>query len=166
MASGTALYNVPLVLDIHGSLDVAALSRALDEIVRRHEPLRTVYTSEDGLPHQVILAPSSFQLALEALECESGESDEAAIDRAATLEVRRPFDLRTGPVFRARLLRRSATAHVLVVTIHHIAIDGWSLGSSHASSRRSTPRSPQAPRRRWRRCRSGTRISLSASASG
>ncbi len=128
LSPGTALYNVPLVLDLEGFVDVDALERALREIVQRHEPLRTVFPSEGGLPRQHVRASEWFMLSVENLETGNAAQDTQRLEHRILEEVRRPFDLANGPVFRATLASTTATTHALIVMIHHISFDGWSSG--------------------------------------
>ncbi|HEX5216632.1 MAG TPA: amino acid adenylation domain-containing protein [Vicinamibacterales bacterium] len=128
LSPGLAHYNCPVVFDIEGPVDLDVFRRALEEIVRRHEPLRTVFVADGGVPQQRVLPPGRFDLPFIDL------SHLPAADRASTLddviarEVRRPFDLASGPIFRATVVHFSATDHVLIGVIHHIAFDGWSGG--------------------------------------
>ncbi|WP_327675288.1 non-ribosomal peptide synthetase [Kitasatospora sp. NBC_00458] len=123
MEGPSALYNMPLALRLTGPLDRAALEAALGDLVDRHESLRTVIAEHDGEPHQLIPAPAGTPLAVELLDC-TAESVDAEVDRAA----RRPFDLAAEPPVRVTLLRVAPEEHVLVVALHHIAGDGWSMG--------------------------------------
>ncbi len=124
----SAFYNVRLAIRLSGALDVTALRRALTEIVQRHEALRTTFRVIDGDPMQVI-APS-LELAVPVTDL--GEWPAAEIEaeahRLAREEGERPFDLERGPLFRARLLRLAKREHALLVTLHHIVSDGWSMG--------------------------------------
>ncbi|HEY7768546.1 amino acid adenylation domain-containing protein, partial [Longimicrobium sp.] len=125
---GSATYHVPVAWRLGGALDEAALERSLGEIVRRHEVLRTVFAEVDGLPVQVIAPFRAFALPVEDLSA-LGEADrEAAVARRAGEEAARPFDLAAGPLFRATLLRLGDEDHVLLVSMHHIVSDGWSMG--------------------------------------
>ncbi|MFJ3789523.1 amino acid adenylation domain-containing protein [Kitasatospora sp. NPDC090091] len=122
MEGPSALYNMPLALRLTGGLDTDALATALGDLAGRHEVLRTVIAEHDGEPHQLILPPAA-KLPLELLDC-APESVDAEVDRLA----RRPFDLAAEAPIRATLLRIAPEDHVLVVALHHIAGDGWSMG--------------------------------------
>ncbi|MER0446708.1 condensation domain-containing protein [Streptomyces sp. Edi4] len=121
----TTLYNVPTVLHLRGDLDRAALGRALDALVARHEVLRTTYDAPSGRPYQVIRDPEPLELAYTDLSGAADPADEArrlAAQQAATV-----FDLAVDLPLRAHLVRTGAQAYRLMVTFHHIAIDGWSV---------------------------------------
>ncbi|MGI9628537.1 MAG: condensation domain-containing protein, partial [Longimicrobiales bacterium] len=122
---GSSAYNIPLVLRLTGALDVVALEGALSDIVARHEALRTKFASEDGEPVQVVVPAGPVALS-------PGQGGPADVDRdrvadLAREEARRPFDLTEAPPVRFKLLRLSQQEHWLVVTLHHIVADGWSL---------------------------------------
>ncbi|GAA3388260.1 amino acid adenylation domain-containing protein [Streptomyces roseoviridis] len=123
MEGPSALYNMPLALRLTGPLDPDALALALADLAVRHEILRTVIEEHDGEPHQVILAPTDAAPPVEHRDC-APEAVDAEVDRAA----RRPFDLAAEPPVRVTLLRVAPEDHVLVVALHHIAGDGWSMG--------------------------------------
>jgi amino acid adenylation domain-containing protein len=125
---GSAVYNIPVARRLGGALDEAALERALGEIVRRHEALRTVFAEVDGSPVQVIAPFDGFALPVEDLSDLSVADREEAVGRRAGEEARRAFDLAAGPLFRASLLRLGAEEHVLLLCMHHIVSDGWSMG--------------------------------------
>ena len=123
---GSALYNIPLVLDLDGPLDVPVLERSLTEILRRHEALRTVFPSQSGRPRQRVEPSRAIGLEVEDLShSHAGPSGELADARIAET-VGEPFDLSRAPLFRARLLKLSATRHVLAGAVHHIVYDIWS----------------------------------------
>ena len=125
---GNPVYNTPRGVRLRGTLDIAALERALTEVVRRHEALRTTFRDLHGEPVQVIGPAKPFTVIFEDL---SGlpEATRAEEARRLTLEeALRPFDLSTGPLVRARLLRLSTDEHVLLLSLHHIVSDGWSMG--------------------------------------
>ncbi|HEU4884066.1 MAG TPA: amino acid adenylation domain-containing protein [Longimicrobium sp.] len=125
---GSAAYNVPLALDLRGPLDSAALRRALGEIVRRHEPLRTVFAVRDDEPVQVIHPFAGFALEVADLTGLSADARRAEAERRIGNEARRPFDLVTGPMLRATLLKMGEDDHTLVLVFHHIVTDAWSGG--------------------------------------
>jgi amino acid adenylation domain-containing protein len=126
---GSSAYNVPAALRIRGALHVAALERALGDILARHESLRTTFhPAVDRDPVQVIAPPAPFRLPSDDLSALPAAEREAEARRRASEEVARPFDLARGPLFRARLLRLSPEDRVLVVTLHHAVSDGWSMG--------------------------------------
>jgi hypothetical protein len=126
LAPGNPYYNMPRAIRFRGALDPAALGRALDEIVRRHEALRTVFTTVDDEPVQQVREP--FSLGLPRLDL-SGLGAEAAQRQAEELgatAMRLPFDLETGPLLRCLLVVLGEREHVLFLSIHHIVSDGWS----------------------------------------
>jgi pipecolate-incorporating enzyme len=114
-------YNLPIVQRLRGVLDAVVLGRALDLVVRRHEALRTVFEAEDGEPRQRIQPWEAT--GLRRVDARDEDHARALVHREAA----EPFDLRTGPVLRALLIRLADDDHVLLLTVHHIAGDGWSL---------------------------------------
>jgi amino acid adenylation domain-containing protein len=125
---GGSFFNVPVFLRLRGALDVAALERALGEIVRRHEALRTTLGQVDGTPVQVIAPFAGFALPVDDLRALEPEAREDEARRRVQDEARRPFDLAAGPLFRPRLLRLADDDHVLGMCMHHVVVDGWSMG--------------------------------------
>ncbi len=126
---GKAYYNIPGAVRLLGKLDVAALEQSLNEMVRRHDALRTTFEMrEDGTPCQIIVAPTSWALPVIDLEAWPAAEREAEAMRLATADAQQGFDLAHGPLFRAQLLRLGADEHVLVLNVHHIVADGWSMG--------------------------------------
>jgi hypothetical protein len=126
---GSSAYNVPIAVRLVGDLDVPALGRALDEVVRRHEALRTTFASDGGVPRQVI-APS-LALPLPVDGPRHPDRRGRAAGRGVAAHARggaAPFDLARGPLVRAGLTRLGAREHVVLVTMHHIVSDGWSIG--------------------------------------
>ncbi|MCP4662492.1 MAG: amino acid adenylation domain-containing protein [bacterium] len=122
----TPVYNVPLALRFRGPLRGAALERSLHEIVRRHAALRTRFAVRVDEPFQVI-SPPPASLVLPVVDLTALASGEHERRLLAREEARRPFDLAQGRLLRARLLRLGEAEHVLLVTMHHVASDGWSL---------------------------------------
>ncbi|WP_255206439.1 condensation domain-containing protein, partial [Janthinobacterium sp. BJB401] len=125
---GGAAYNIPRAFEVQGRLDRAALERTLNEIVRRHEVLRTTFDMADGAPVQVI-APE-LRLAMPVTDISGLPPDErqARAKWLAQDEAQAQFDLQTGPLLRARLIVLGEDAHVFLLTFHHIVFDGWSMG--------------------------------------
>ena len=121
-------YNLPTAIGLGGPLDVDAISAAWEEIIRRHESLRTSFASSEGVPSQIIAPPSRFELRIDDLSYLPEQDQQQTVERIAFDEAVQPFDLAIGPLFRARLLRLAETDHVLLFTLHHIISDGWSMG--------------------------------------
>jgi amino acid adenylation domain-containing protein len=121
-------YNIPLAVRLEGRLDIAALERCFAELIQRHESLRTRFAVVDGNPLQVIEPARPFHLEVEELS-EIAIAERPAVARRRAGEIARErFDLERGPLIRTALLRLSAEDHVLVVVMHHIVSDGWSIG--------------------------------------
>jgi len=127
LADGS-VYNAPAVVRLVGALDIVALQRALQEVVRRHEVLRTRFEVQEAVPVQVIAAEFEFGLELEDLTALVPPEREAAAQRRVRAEAAQRFDLEHGPLLRARLLRLGDSEHWLLLTLHHIVTDGWSSG--------------------------------------
>jgi amino acid adenylation domain-containing protein len=121
-----AAYNIVEQWQVSGPLDVDALQRALDALVRRHETFRTVLVEEQGRPVQRINAPSPVALVREDLSSE--KSPDASAQARARQLARTPFALSRDPLLRATLLRTAPDRHMLVLVTHHVAYDGWSRG--------------------------------------
>jgi natural product biosynthesis luciferase-like monooxygenase protein/amino acid adenylation domain-containing protein/non-ribosomal peptide synthase protein (TIGR01720 family) len=127
---GNPAYNNAAALRLLGPLDAAALSRSLAAVVSRHEALRTTFPPDPrapGRPRVVIAPEPDFSLAIEELAGTPAEREAAVLARARE-DARQPFDLARGPLLRARLLRLGAADHVVLLAVHHIVSDGWSLG--------------------------------------
>jgi amino acid adenylation domain-containing protein len=124
---GSGFYNIPVALRMKGDLDVTALERALNDIVARHESLRTRFASAEGQPVQVIEPPAARPLHvtdLSTLALQQAEAEAAALRDA---EARLGFDLSEGPLLRVKLVRLSGDEHLLLLTMHHVIADGWSM---------------------------------------
>jgi amino acid adenylation domain-containing protein len=129
LTPGTATYNLPSALRVRGKLDVEVLGRTLQEVVRRHETLRTRFVAVGGEPQQVIEGETNVQLPVLDLTGVAGEEErEAEAMRLARQEAQNPFNLKQAPLFRGKLLRLGKQDHVLLFTMHHIISDAWSMG--------------------------------------
>ncbi|HEU0053466.1 MAG TPA: condensation domain-containing protein, partial [Longimicrobium sp.] len=122
-----ATYHIPTLLRLGGELDRPALGRALDGIMARHEALRTTFVEVEGEPVQRIAPVEESRFHL--LEHDLGGHPDAAAElrRLAAEEADAPFDLERGPLIRGRLVRLAEDDHVLLLTMHHIVSDGWSM---------------------------------------
>ncbi|VVP22676.1 Linear gramicidin synthase subunit B [Pseudomonas fluorescens] len=118
-------YHVPAALRLHGELDLPALQRSFDALIARHESLRTCFVEEQGQTLQVIQAQATLELAVEDI---AGELDDCALQALVAAETLHLFDLHKGPLLRVKLLRMAADDHALIITLHHIVSDGWSMG--------------------------------------
>jgi amino acid adenylation domain-containing protein len=123
----TGAYDIPVTFQLVGSVDAGALRRSVDELVARHEILRTTFPSKGGTPFQAISADveGAWEWGEEDI---SGLTDDAEVRRRIEAEVRRPFDLEQGPLLRVCLFHQSESRHLLQVTMHHIVSDGWTTG--------------------------------------
>ncbi|WP_338744881.1 amino acid adenylation domain-containing protein [Pseudomonas putida] len=116
-------YNIPAALRLQGLLDVDALKRSFDALIARHETLRTTFSEEGERTVQVIHPAQPLVLDIQALQ----RADEQVVREQVEAEARRPFDLQQGPLLRVKLLRLAQDEHVLMLTMHHIVSDGWSM---------------------------------------
>jgi len=121
-------YNIPVAINLRVNLNVTALEQALVEIVRRHEVLRTSFPMKDGVPYQVISPTPNHTLEVVDLQ-QLPEAERSDVVTSKALEFAlKPFDLSTGPLLRANLLHLGENYYVLLLTMHHIVSDGWSIG--------------------------------------
>lgn len=127
MEPGSPLYNLPIALELKGPLNQTALESAVNFLVARHESLRTIFSSENGKPVQLI--QEIHPISLKVVDCSAAgdAKDSSRIRCLLEEESRRPFDLSAGPLFRAQMLRISRESHVLLFVMHHIISDAWSL---------------------------------------
>jgi amino acid adenylation domain-containing protein/non-ribosomal peptide synthase protein (TIGR01720 family) len=121
-------YNIPAAVRLTGQLDLAALQRSLNDIVRRHEALRTTFVAVAGQPEQVIAPAQTVALTVLDLGALHAYERETAVYQLTMAEARRAFDLARGPLLRTTLLRVGTHEHVIVLILHHIIADGWSIG--------------------------------------
>ncbi len=120
LVPGSAAYNVPIAVRLNGPLDLEVWRRCCDEIVRRHDALRTTFAEAAGQPVQRVAATGQADLAV--VDCNGSDAQ-----RLLQEEVQRPFDLGTGPLLRVRFFRVAPQEHILLLTVHHIVADLWSV---------------------------------------
>lgn len=126
----SSAFNISLAVRLEGKLDIAALKRALAAVGRRHEVLRTTFdVTADGRPFQSVRQPPSYwSLPLTDLRSQPDSERDAELRRLVAVEAARPFNLESGPTFRTSLICLAPDEHVLLLSLHHIIADGWSLG--------------------------------------
>ncbi len=124
---GTGLYNIPQAFRLRGQLDAAALEESFNALIARHESLRTAFSSADGNPVQVISPEVRVQVVMEDYTSRPEAERFSEALRRAGEEAGRPFDLSQAPLLRVHLLYLGAEDHLLVVNLHHIISDGWSM---------------------------------------
>jgi amino acid adenylation domain-containing protein len=127
---GSSAYIVPFALRLIGNLNVTALAQSIGEILRRHEVLRSIFVCEDDKPLQIIVS-ADFKLFQISLADIPEEQRQAEARRLASEEACRPFDIHAGPLLRATLIHLGPEEHMLLLTMHHIVSDGWSIGIFH-----------------------------------
>jgi amino acid adenylation domain-containing protein len=125
---GLPAYNIPAAVRLKGPLNLAALEQSLNEIVKRHESLRTTFGKVEGRPTQVIAPNLTIKLPVVDLRKLPASERETEVRRLVTAEAQRPFDLSRGPLLRGTVLRLGDEEHVGLLTMHHIVSDGWSTG--------------------------------------
>ena len=124
---GSASYNVPAAAHLDGAVDIQAFERTISEILRRHEALRTSFAMVDDQPVQIIAPAQPARVAVHDLSELAEAEREAEVSRRMTEEAQRPFNLSQVPMLRAQVLRLGAEEHVVLLTMHHIVSDGWSM---------------------------------------
>jgi amino acid adenylation domain-containing protein len=130
-ATKRSAYNLQSAIRIEGKLDVQRLERAVETIVARHQVLRTNFVAHNEAPIQVFKPLQPIDLEIQDLEIQSAGDQEIEVKRIRKLEAETPFDLSQDALVRFRLLRLNESDYILIITIHHIVCDGWSLGILH-----------------------------------
>ncbi|MEG5056162.1 condensation domain-containing protein, partial [Microcoleus sp. B13-B6] len=128
LKSGNPAYNRPTNIRLVGGINVAVLEFCLNEIVRRHEVLRASFAAVDGKPVQVIAPSLTLTLPIVDISNLPSQDKQAKLQQLATEEAQRPFNLAFGSLVRANLVRLGEQEHILLLTLHHIIFDGWSVG--------------------------------------
>jgi amino acid adenylation domain-containing protein len=127
LEKGNPAYNIAFALRLQGALDVTLLEQSLNEMVRRHEILRTTFSMVDGQPVQVIASSFRLSLPVEDYQNLPEVERESEVRRLMTQEARQPFDLTQAPLLRAKVLRLTQQEHIFILTLHHIIADEWSV---------------------------------------
>ncbi len=120
-------YNGNVAIQLRGRLNTEALQRAIDHLVQRHEAFRTVFVQRDGTPYQAVKAATSINLSVISQSLQNQAELEREVQRLSEISLHQPFDLEHDTMLRAELLRYQPDAHVLLLTISHIAMDNWSV---------------------------------------
>jgi amino acid adenylation domain-containing protein len=128
LEGGSSTYNVPIALELKGSLNAIALEQSLAAIVQRHEVLRTSFPTVDSYPVQAIAASCGITLAVVDLQSLSEKEQSVKVQQLVLETAQQPFDLANEPLLRASLLRLDEKCHILLLVMHHIVCDGWSMG--------------------------------------
>ena len=124
----TATYNMAVALRLVGDLNIDALQQTLDAITERHEALRTVFRKVDGKPVQIVRAASPLELSIVDAKTWPRDKKEIKIQHYLNEQANRPFDLACDPLLRGTLLKLADDKHILLLVLHHIVSDGWSMG--------------------------------------
>ena len=125
---GSPFYNIPVAVQLSGKLDVEVLQKCVNEIIRRHEVLRTRFLEVEREPVQVVAPELAVPITINDLSHFSGGDKDAQVQRLANEDIQRPFDLEKVPLLRLSLFKLAPESHVLLAVMHHIISDGWSLG--------------------------------------
>lgn len=128
LAPGNSMHNVPVAMRLEGRLDRKALEQSIQQIVQRHESLRTLFREQGGVPQQHVLPTIEIPVHLVEVEERLEQERNQLVQQALLREVQRPFDLGIGPLLRVTLFRLAPEQHVLLLVLHHIITDGWSMG--------------------------------------
>src|SRR5216684_4748010 len=128
LAPGNPCWNIAVRFRLVGPLGVPLLQRSIDEVVRRHDVLRTSFALIDGTLAQIVHSEAAIPLPLDDLSSLAPPIRDAEEERRTIAEAALPFNLKSGPLLRVRLLKLDKKEHMLLLTIHHIVSDGWSIG--------------------------------------
>ncbi|HEY9748823.1 MAG TPA: condensation domain-containing protein, partial [Allocoleopsis sp.] len=125
---GNPFYNIPIAVKLSGALEIAALEQSFQEMIQRHANLRTTFTTVEGEPVQAIAPHLSFELPIIDLQALPPAEQTVEVQRLISEEAQHAFDLSQGPLLRATLLKLSDSEHILLLNLHHIISDAWSMG--------------------------------------
>ena len=121
-------YNIPAAIQINGELDISILERSFQEIINRHEVLRTTFLTVEGKPVAELSSINEFKLPVIDLSNSTEIFQTKQVEKIAREEAQQPFKLDNPPLLRVKLLRLDSQSHVILITLHHIIADGWSMG--------------------------------------
>ncbi len=124
----TPVHNIPVAIELNGRLDINIIERCLNEIVQRHEALRTTIQATDGKPVQVISKSLTVELPVIDVTNLRKSDQEIEVEQIKSAEAHQPFEIASGPLLRSKLVRLSQNRNILLLTMHHIISDGWSIG--------------------------------------
>jgi len=124
---GSPFYNIPSAYKITGKLNIPVLKQSLEQMVERHEILRTFFKSEEGKAFQLILNEVAVEIPIIDLTALTGTVLQEKVQQLISEEARKPFNLSTAPLFRTSILKLDPDTHILLLTMHHIISDGWSM---------------------------------------
>jgi amino acid adenylation domain-containing protein len=125
---GGFTYNMPNFFRMTGKIDLESFRKSLEKVIERHEVLRTRFPVVEGKPVQEIMEPYRLKMPVIDLTGKEGGEREAEARRLATEEATKPFDLGRGPLMRVKLLKLGEEEHIVLLTLHHIVADAWSIG--------------------------------------
>lgn len=126
LSPDSPFYNIPAAVRIKGQLNVQALEQAVNEIIRRHEVLRTIFVNNNGQPEQKILDEVQFELPV--IDLQNAPNQDKEVRQLLNQDAMQPFKLDQWPLFRLQLVKLSSHDHIFMFTMHHIISDGWSTG--------------------------------------
>ena len=121
-------YNMPVAFRLYGQLNVPALEQCFNELIRRHEVLRTTFAELDGQAVQVVEPEMQLRIDLDDVRALTTLAAGLEVERLVRADARRPFNLETGPLVRVRIVRTGEEEYLVVLVVHHIVADGWSMG--------------------------------------
>ena len=122
----SAAYHLAGAVELRGALSVEALAQAFATVVARHEALRTCFVERDGIPVQIVA--EHLNVPMPVTDLDEAREDTGRLQRMMAAEVEQPFDLTRAPCLRTRLFRLAPDRHVLLIVVHHLLADGWSMG--------------------------------------
>ena len=127
LSPGNLFYNIPIVLHLKGSINLSILTNCINQIVKRHEVLRTTYGTKNGKPVQIIQQSMVVDIPVVEFLNADRSLDQATLDDLIRSEINNPFDLSNGPLLRAKVIKTRESEYIFICTMHHIITDAWSV---------------------------------------